>query len=228
MRNRHGMLLACVLALMTLPAGAGQPASETMPLGPAPSREGAGERPGEGRLAESLGAGGTLRTVLSLGFVIALALAAGLAMKKVAGTRGGLLSALGPGGPSPSGVLEILGRYPVGAGQTLVLLRLDRRVLLVHQSTGRGGQMRVLSEVVDSDEIASILLKTREERDEAVQAGFREAMHRLETDFSGIEDGSSRVRISNVEGDRAELLDPGGRAGEARSALRRWVEGARA
>ncbi|HHN77757.1 MAG TPA: hypothetical protein ENK11_03650 [Phycisphaerales bacterium] len=156
-----------------------------------------------------------VRTLLSLGFVVSLAVVVAWAMKKLARGRGGLLGALGPGGPSPSGVLEIVGRYPVGRGQTLVLLRLDRRLLLLHQATGRrGASMRTLCEITDPDEIASVLLKTRREEEEAVEHGFREAMRRLEHDFSALENvaedeqGASSFRSAQVndEGDRVELL----------------------
>jgi flagellar biogenesis protein FliO len=60
---------------------------------------------------------------------------------------------LGAGG-RPSGVIEILARYPVARGQHLILLKLARRVLLVHRS---GSTMTTLSEVADPDEVAALL-----------------------------------------------------------------------
>lgn len=212
------------------PAG---PATENLPLGPATRPDGvmgaadpaglvdhADAGPAAGRRASPIfDAGSVTRTVLSLVFVVGLAVLTGWAMKRLARGRGGLLGAIGPGGPSPSGVLEIVGRYPVGRGQTLILLRLDRRLLLLHQATGRrGSQMRTLCEITDADEVASVLLKTRREEDKAVQSGFSEAMHRLEKDFSSLGDepagesspgvggGGFRVAQVNDEGDRAELL----------------------
>ena len=59
-------------------------------------------------------------------------------------------------GGRPSGVLEILGRYPIARGQQLVLLRLVSRVVLLHQS--RNG-LTTLSEVTDSDEVAALLAR---------------------------------------------------------------------
>ena len=68
--------------------------------------------------------------------------------------------ALGPAGRAPSGVLEVLGRYPAGRGTLLILLRLDRRVLLVAQSGGRTGTgMTTLCEIDDPASVASLLAK---------------------------------------------------------------------
>ena len=61
--------------------------------------------------------------------------------------------ALASGG-RPSGVVEILARYPVARGQQLILLKLARRVLLIHRS---GSTMTTLSEVSDPDEVAALL-----------------------------------------------------------------------
>ncbi len=60
------------------------------------------------------------------------------------------------GGGRPSGVLEILARYPVARGQHLVLLKIARRILLVHQS---GQEMKTLSEMTDPDEVAALLAR---------------------------------------------------------------------
>jgi len=57
-------------------------------------------------------------------------------------------------GGRPSGVLEILARYPVARGQHLSLIKLGRRVLLVHQA---GSSMTTLTEVTDATEVAALL-----------------------------------------------------------------------
>ena len=36
----------------------------------------------------------------------------------------------------PSGVVEVLARYPLARGQSVVLMRVARRVLILHQSSG--------------------------------------------------------------------------------------------
>jgi flagellar biogenesis protein FliO len=125
-----------------------------------------------------------LETLLALGFVLGLAVAGSVLFKKFAKGRGGLAGAMGPGGPSPSGVLEILGRYPIGAGQSLVLLRFDTRVLLLHQVGGRKSpSMRTISEVTSADEVASIMMKTRDAQSDAAESSFRETIRKMERGF---------------------------------------------
>lgn len=124
----------------------------------------------------------TMQTMLALGGVIALAVGAAAVLRRIARGKGGVLGALGPGGKAPSGLLEVLARYPVGRGSTLVLLKLDRRVLLVSQSPGRGaaaGGMSTLCEITDPEDVASVLLKTRDE-DAASQARRFESILRGE------------------------------------------------
>ena len=89
-----------------------------------------------------------LRVGLPLLGVVALMIVIGVVLRRVGGplARGG----------RPSGVLEILGRYPIARGQQLVLLRLVSRVVLLHQS--RNG-LTTLSEVTDSDEVAALLAR---------------------------------------------------------------------
>jgi hypothetical protein len=74
-------------------------------------------------------------------------------------------------------VLEILGRYPVGRGTTLILLKMDRRILLLSQcgggKLGRGAGMTTLSEVSDPEDVASILLKTRDEEQSTLAQRFQ-------------------------------------------------------
>jgi hypothetical protein len=86
------------------------------------------------------------------------------------------MAALGAGGRAPSGILEVLGRYPVGRGSTLILLKMDRRVLLLCQ--GRGGKlggttMTTLTEVTDAEDVASILLKVRDEEGDTLASKFQ-------------------------------------------------------
>ncbi len=107
--------------------------------------------------------------------VIALIVGVGAGVRAIAKrSGGGLLSSLGPAGRAPSGVMEVLGRFPVGRGATLVLLKLDRRVLLVCQNSGRGsgGAMNTLTEITDPEEVASILLRTRDADGESIARKF--------------------------------------------------------
>lgn len=213
------------------------PEIESTPLGPAPAASAVRDGDPAPAPRGSTAIGETVRTVGALGFVVGLAFLAGAVARRTLRARGGLVGAMGPGGPSPSGVLEILGRYPVGSGQSLVLLRLDRRILLLHQGAGRGAGMRPLSEIADPDEVASILLKTRDEKDASVQQGFRDAIRRLEREFDEPAPPAERFRVpaSNGDGDRVELLRDdrtgGMDAGDVvtlRARLGHWIREARA
>lgn len=183
----RALVVGVVLAAVT-PQGVAQPASapggahpaqrsnELRPLGPGPRTESAAKAaPGEKPLwSQSLQTGAALAAVLTLVWGGAK-LARRLSMRG----GGGLLAALGPGGRAPSGVLEVLGRFPAGRGTTLVLLKLDRRVLLVCQTHGRGNAgMSTLCEVTDPDEVAGLLLRTRDEAGETIATRFREHLER--------------------------------------------------
>ena len=87
-----------------------------------------------------------LRVIAALAVVIGLLMAVRFMLRKGAGLPGMA--------GRPSGVLQILARFPVARGQSLVVLQLGGRIVLLHQSsTG----MRTLSEVTDADEVASLL-----------------------------------------------------------------------
>jgi flagellar biogenesis protein FliO len=60
------------------------------------------------------------------------------------------------GAGRPSGVVEILARYPVARGHHLVLLKLGRRILLLHQ--GSSG-MSTLTDIADPEEVAGLLAR---------------------------------------------------------------------
>ncbi|HYE02592.1 MAG TPA: hypothetical protein VD963_05090 [Phycisphaerales bacterium] len=125
---------------------------------------------------------GLLRTGLSLALVVGLVLAGAALVRRLAGRRAGLSlsAAVGPGGPSPAGLLEVLGRYPLARGQTLILLRLERRVLLLSHTTGgrlgRSAGLHTLAELADPDEVASIIVKTRDADGESISARFNELL----------------------------------------------------
>ena len=89
-----------------------------------------------------------VRVGMALVVVVGLMVVLRLAVRRF----GGPLS----GGGRPSGVLEVLGRYPIARGQHLVLLKLVGRVVLLHQT--RNG-MAALSEITDPDEVAALLAR---------------------------------------------------------------------
>lgn len=122
------------------------------------------------------------RTMMALLVVVAIIVVAKVVVAGAARARGGLAMAIGPGGRAPSGILEVLGRYPIARGQTLILLKVDRRILLVAQCTGlRGGvpALSTLCEITEPEDVASLLIKTREADGESMAERFQSMLHRL-------------------------------------------------
>lgn len=156
------------------------PSRESLPLGPGkalPLSHGAA------RTESGVSAGSMVQTVLTLGAVVAVILLAGAGIRRLARGKGGLLSELGAGGRAPAGVLEVLGRYPISRGSTLVLLKLDRRILLTCQTHGRrsgGPSMSMLCEINDPEEVASLLMKTREEEGDSLAKKFQSILKQEE------------------------------------------------
>ncbi|MEM8756165.1 MAG: flagellar biosynthetic protein FliO [Planctomycetota bacterium] len=137
--------------------------------------------------------GGTIgNTVASLAAVIGLVVVCAAGYRWVM-QRSGALAGQPGASRSPGGILDVLGRYPVGRGQTLLLMKVDRRVLLVAQSAGaRVGappSMATLCEIADPDEVASIVGKTS-----ASGGGFAEAL----TKAGGMNTGPT-ARADGVE-----------------------------
>lgn len=188
------------------------PARESRPLGPG--------RPGQAATSDlparsTSGSGWFVRTVLALGGVLALIVVSGAITRSVARGRGGIAGAFGPGGRAPSGVISVLGRYPVSRGQKLVLLHLDRRILLVSQSAGgrlgAGGGMATLCEITDPDEVASILIKSRDAESDSMAERFRSMFGAVDRAFRLHGDQPADVEMRRVfavpSGDRAEIWD---------------------
>lgn len=183
---------------------------ESRPLGtPASNRPASDER----RIArEHAPTTGAARTAWALAGVLALIAVIGAGVRVWARRSGGFGAAVGPGGRSPAGVLEVLGRYPVGRGATLVLLKIDRRILLLAQGGSRGGgAFTTLCELTNPEEVASILVKTRDADGESLASRFRSLLTRFDRDMGGedSEQGPDHGRrIVTVGGvDRAELWD---------------------
>ncbi len=131
---------------------------------------------------------GWWRTAGVLVLVIALILAVGAVVKRLAGRSGSLLHSMGAGGRAPSGLLYVLGRYPVGRGQMLILFKIDRRILVVSQSIGvKGGGMRTLCEITDPQEVAAIVLNAAEEEGRSISDRFRELVSGFDSSHSDTE-----------------------------------------
>lgn len=115
--------------------------------------------------------GDAVRTVVALGAVLALA----LVVRHVARKLVDPLAAR-----RPSGVVQVLGRFPVAKGQSLLLIAVGTRVICTHQSAGK---METLCEFSDPQEIA--MLRTRIEAGTPGRERFeRELVRSLERDES--------------------------------------------
>ncbi|MGD9690783.1 MAG: FliO/MopB family protein [Phycisphaerales bacterium] len=181
------------------------------------------DAPARGR-AEPTAAGTLLSTLLPLAGVLGLAFACAWVARRLARRDGALMSALGAGGRSPAGILEILGRYPLSRAQALILLRVDRRVLLLAQSRGgrAGPTMTTLAEIADPEDVASILCKVEAADGRSMARQFQSLLERARDGEGAVEpeleatDG--RRRLLTPDGDAAELWDEA-RAREATSVL---------
>jgi len=155
-----------------------QPDASTKPLG---AKADLPIAPAETSESTTTTAGGwAVRTALALAAVIGLILLCKMAFLKLARQGGGTLSAqLGAGGRAPSGLLSVLARYPVAKGSTLVLLRLDRRVLLLSQ-TGQG--FTTLAEIDDPEEVAALIMRAEDEEGASLTRRFRTMLSQAESD----------------------------------------------
>jgi flagellar biogenesis protein FliO len=152
-------------------------ANESLPLGPAPTAAGIDRTPGA--ITELQGS--TLSQLWPLVVVLAIILGAAWFVRKMAKGDPGLVAAMGAGGRSPAGVLEVLGRYPVARNHSFVLLRLDRRVLLLSQSFGKHGTgFSTLAELTEPEDVASILLRVNQAEGKSMESYLNEAMQQME------------------------------------------------
>ncbi len=171
--------LAAALALRA-PESAGTPLGAPPPAAAAP-------RTGTALIGaaepEAAGEQGLGRTLLALAGVVALILGLSWMFKRASRAAGGLTGSLGAGGRAPAGVVEVLARYPVAARHTLVVLRFDRRVLLCSMTGGSrsgGPAMTVLSELEDPEDVASVLIKSRDQAGETLARSFERSLREAE------------------------------------------------
>lgn len=148
--------------------GLGTPANESEPLAKGDDK------------SFLLGMGGLTQTGIALAIVVALILALAWIYERSTRARRGVTSS--GGSRSPAGLIEVLARYPMGQRQSLVLLKFDRRVLLLNQTAPRGGPMvtTTLCELTDAEDVASVLVKVRDADGETINRAFRDAMERAD------------------------------------------------
>jgi len=199
-------------------AVAGASPTESLPLG-ASSGSGPALGGGAGRGVQLPW---WVQTGGALAIVIALALLLRGVVTRLAGASGTLGNQLGAGGRAPSGVLQVLGRYPVTRGHTLVLLHVDQRVVLLGQSSAG---FRTLSEFTRPDEVASLLTKTRDEEGSSMTARFNEMLKQVERDpktldpseAAPIPEGRDEQGQTGLRAARRRLLGLGGAGSVSRS-----------
>lgn len=147
--------------------------------------------------------GGVWRTIGSLGLIIGII----FALRGLMTRFGGPLHRV----RAPSGIIEVLGRFPLARGQAILLLKVDRRILVVCQA---GGSVSTLSEITDAEQVASLLQHVRHERGDSFTRQFESLITPVRE--RGVADGSSReespVIVDLTRADRSTLSRRIGRA----------------
>lgn len=188
------------------------PATESKSLGPRAAlvtkKDAEAGEPGTSSSSlEKLKQNEIVRVGGALVFVLGLIFAARGLVRRTCGTIGG------SGGGRPSGVVEILARYPMGArGQSLILLKVGRRIVLLHQS---GTSMAALSEMHDPDEVAGLLSRMEAGSDSRSASKFRSTLEQFMSEShlpnkAGIGGASRRTVLPRGE---AEIIDLTRRSG---------------
>lgn len=201
------------------PVESGLAERESRPLGAAPER--ASSEPGESAspFADTFAGNWVGRTILALALVIGLAILLRTGVRRASLGVGGLAGQLGAGGKAPSGLLSVLGRFPVARGQTLVLLKVDRRVLLLSQTSAG---FSTLSEITDPEDVASILVTARDEEGASAAARFSNVLQNLERDprIAGVDADTGAWGPTTPRG-RALRVTPEAQSGDPVAQLRR-------
>jgi flagellar biogenesis protein FliO len=182
------------------------PAIERTPLG-----QGSLSASDEADAAPKSSVQGIMRTGGALAVVLGLILILRFIIVKFSGATGGLRAQLGAAGKAPSGVLFVLGRYPVSRGMSLVLLQLDQRVLLLSQTSAG---FHTLAELSDPEEVTSIIRKAKDENGESLGAKFGSMLKQFERDPQTIDDlepaaEAAPVRLRRPVESETDTPDPG-------------------
>jgi flagellar biogenesis protein FliO len=168
---------------------------------------------------------GGARTMFALAGVLLLVFGLAWVYKRFARATGGLAGSIGAGGRAPAGLVEVLARYPLASRHTLVVLRFDRRVLLCSMtgsSRSAGAGMSVLCELDDAEDVASVLVKARDEAGESIARSFERSLRAAERSAEGVLDAEP-IRVARAAPDVAGPHAPRSRTTEHAS-LRRGLE----
>jgi flagellar biogenesis protein FliO len=135
-------------------AGDDRPIAPPEPRAPFPSASPTGEigetRSGDRAIAPARGglsgalSGEAVRTIVALGGVLILI----VVLRQLARRIGDPLAAR-----RPSGVVQVLARYPFGRGRQITLVEVGNRILCLHEATAG---VTTLCEVSDPNEVASL------------------------------------------------------------------------
>lgn len=104
----------------------------------------------------------------------------------------------------PSGVLEILARYPVARGQQLVLLKLARRIILVHQTKAA---MTTIADVSDPGEVAALMSRIEAASGRPRGAAFQSQLTEATADYDVLDRAALRALGRSGEVARSETID---------------------
>ncbi len=118
------------------------------------------------------------------------------------------------GGGRPSGVVEILARYPVARGQQLLLIKLARRVLLVHQN---GTAMTTLSEITEANEVAVLLGRVEAGSAKKDAPRFKAIFNKFANEHEHAAADTDAIRQPRQSGEQGEIIDLTRRPGTLRN-----------
>lgn len=156
-----------------------------------------------------------VRTVASLAAVLIVIMALAVLVRRLSKPGSPFAAALGAT-RSPAGIIEVLGRYPLSRGHTLVLIKIERRILLLSHPVARlrspAGQMTVLAQFDDPEDVASILLKAQDAEGASSAERFRQLLSKFDTTHDdGVYEAqplaTNRRASNSPDGDRVELWD---------------------
>jgi flagellar biogenesis protein FliO len=83
-------------------------------------------------------------------------------------------------GHKPNRAVEVVARNPVGPKQSVLLLRVGRRILIVGDSAG---SLSKLTEIADPDEVAELVGALRQDKSDSTPRTFGSLFKSAETDF---------------------------------------------
>lgn len=171
-------------------------------------------------------------TVVRTGGALAVVIAIMFAAKSISGRWGrGRADA-------PVGIVTVLARYPLGRKQSILLLKIDRRILVIAQ---HAGSTSTLSELTSPEDVASLLRNLREARGdtfgtkleemlrtkEDIAAAFRKRRPERGIGVQAARSLLARIRMhssaaavgTTVESTRVEIKAPAPTAGQRQTVL---------